>query len=363
MEKKEKKIITKIIILSTLIFLTFVSIACTYPISKGFRRLFDKCFDIKTQGLVVHYIDVGQGDAIAIQFPNSEIVLIDSGTKDSQNKIVQYLQNKVLKSNRDKVIDYLILTHSDIDHSGGMCAVFSEFEVKTFYRPSIASVNESTEGFLTQVETVEYDEIIKSANAEKNIKIKTIEDGINFNVGSAKIEFFGPLEYYGNTNEVSPLIKISYSGVSMLFTGDVQVEAEQDLVEKYGDKLGADILKVGHHGSSDASSEELIQAVKPKFSIISVGENNTYGHPSIDVMLRIANAGAKIYRTDISGDIRLWCYKDKVEKLQDNVIITRDFIEWWIIGLTINVILVVNMAITINQLIKTRKEEDKFSSI
>ena len=363
MEKENKKDVKKIIAFAIIACLMLVSIICTYPISKGFKYILDKWFDVKTQGLLVHYIDVGQGDAIAIQFPNREIMLIDTGPKDSQNLVVDYLQNQVLKSNKDKVIDYMVLTHSDIDHSGGSCAVFSNFDVKNFYRPSVASADEDAKAFLTSVSTLEYAEVIKQAYQEPNINIEIISDGLFFMAGDVKIEFFGPLKAYDTTNEICPLIKISYNNKTFLFAGDVQGEAEADLLNKYGNTLKADVLKVGHHGSLNATSEEFLNAVKPCISVISVGEN-LYGHPSNNVLLRLENIGSEVLRTDCLGDIRILCNKNKIEVLNDNAIMLYDFVEWWIIGIVIEIAVIVNLVVAVVRIAKRKKiERDKYSSI
>lgn len=362
MEKENEKGIKKIIVLSIIAFLILVSIICTYPISKAFRLILDKWFDVKTQGMVVHYIDVGQGDAIAIQFPNQEIMLIDSGTKDSQNVLIDYLNNNLLNSKKDKIIDYVILTHSDVDHSGGLCAVFSNFEVKKFYRPNIATINEDKDEFWTGVATLEYAEVINTAYAEKNIKIEVISDGVAFMIDDVKIEFFGPLKYYGDSNQVSPMIKISYSNKSFLFAGDTQYESELDVLNKYGEKLRADVLKVAHHGSGDATSSEFLNAVDPDLAIISVGANNTYGHPANDTMLRLLSEGVSSYRTDENGDIRILCNKNKLEVLNDSATITREFIDWWKVGLVIEIVITINLILEIIRFVKKQKEGERKSS-
>lgn len=331
MEKKEKQIISlKQIILIVGIFLLGISIAFTTLISPAIQKMLYNNFNVRAVkgDMIVHFIDVGQGDCVAIQMPNSQIVVIDSGTSNSKNIVIDYIRHDVLKSNNNQVIDYLFLTHSDADHSGGVEAIFKEFEVKNFFRPNIASKTENSNNFLTYSTAETYDSAINTAKLEKGLNIKIITDGMSFNIGQVSIDIFGPLKKYSSTNMISPIIKISYRDKVMLFTGDVQDEAEYDLVNKYGENLDCDLLKVAHHGANDATGDNFVKSTTPRFAVISVGENS-YGHPSFETLSNLESLGAEILRTDLEGNIRFVVNNQCLQRLNNKIIVSNCYIEWY----------------------------------
>jgi competence protein ComEC len=296
MEKKQKKEITKIIILGVVLLLLSISIIFSDSISNGIKRLLSKA-DIQVgNDLLVHFIDVGQGDSIAVQFPNKEIMIIDAGPKDCQNKLEEYLKNNILQSNKDLVLDYVILTHPDSDHTGALSMMFSKFDVKNFYRPNIASKSESLEDFVATTSLVEYDEVIKLAKEEKDLKINLIDSVYDFCVGEVRVQIFPPVDVYATTNEMSCVIKVTYMNKSFLFTGDIQGDAENDMLERYGEYFDVDVLKVAHHGSYNSTSSEFVEKVTPKYGVICVGEN-FYGHPHLATIATLENFGVDILTT------------------------------------------------------------------
>ena len=142
MEKKKKEYI-RIIILTICTLILMISAIFSSPISSGIKKLLFKTgVKICDDELVVHFVDVGQGDASIITFPNGQIMMIDAGPKASQNVLLEYIRDNVKHITKNFTIDYLLLTHPDTDHSGGMCAIFEQFDVKHFYRPNIASKSE-----------------------------------------------------------------------------------------------------------------------------------------------------------------------------------------------------------------------------
>lgn len=353
MEKKQIKKYIQIVIISVLILLFGISTIFTSAISRGLKNLLFKGNVRANSDLVVHFIDVGQGDAIAIKFPNEQIMLIDSGPKISQNYLIEYIQEKVMVSNNDLVIDYMLLTHSDIDHSGGMCAVFAEFDVLNFFRPNIACETEQIKDFALKSTLDEYNEVITSSKAEKGINVSVINQNYEFNVGDATIQIFAPLKGYDTTNEMSPIVKISYLGKSFLFTGDLQEEGEKDMIKKYGTTLNADVLKVGHHGGANSTSAEFVYAVSPQYAIICVGKNN-YGHPSFATIEKLQSSGAIVMTTDENA-IRFVCAKDMFGVLPKNKIHSYEFVEWWIIALIFEIILVLILCKIIVEFVKNKK--------
>ena len=335
-EKQKKKYILQIIRLSSLIFLFCISIIFTSSFSANIKKVLYK-MDIKasTDDLVVHYINVGQGDAIALKFANDKIMLIDSGPKSAQNDLIKYIKDNVLKGNNDLVIDYVILTHSDIDHSGGMSGVFVEFDVKTFFRPNIASESENVEDFAKRSTLDEYEEVIKNSKEEKGLITNIINQEFEFNIDKAVVQIFPPFQVYSTTNSMSPIVKVSYLDKSFLFTGDIQEDAEKDMLNYYGKKLNADVLKVAHHGSKTSTSNDFVEAVNPQYAIISVGEN-TYGHPHFETVSMLQDFNAKVLLTS-EGSIVFVCGSEMFGVLDSSKIHSSEFLNWWIIALTINI--------------------------
>ncbi len=360
MEKKEKRELIKIIIIATILALLGISIIFTNPISRKIEHLSAKLFNTKINaGMIVHFIDVGQGDAIALQLPTSEIILIDCGPKDSQNAYIKYLKDNVFADRQDKVVDYLIFTHSDVDHTGGGCAVLGEFEVKNIYRPNIASINEEVSQFNAQATTDEYAELISSINSELNAEINIISDGMKFKVGDVNVEFYGPINKYQSTNQLSPFIKVSYLDNVLLFTGDAYGQAEYDILAKYSTDLNADIIKVSHHGAKNSLTQELLQAVTPEYAVITVGENS-YGHPDASTLVLLDNLGVKTYRTDKDGSVKFVASKTGIDICEYNVI-SQQKIYWWAIAGVVFACLSVQLAVIIYKRINKDKliiEED-----
>jgi competence protein ComEC len=188
----------------------------------------------------------------------------------------------------------VIATHLHEDHIGGMEAVFERYNVKEFYMPKSTHTSKVFENMINAV-------------ANEGIKVKTIKEGMNFDLGSgAYINVYSPIyESYNNLNDYSPVMKLTFGENAFMFTGDAEAQVELEVVEKYGDDLEADVLKFGHHGSSTSSAEEFIQAVNPSYGVISSGTNNMYGHPHREVLALIDKYNIEAYRTDRDGQITL----------------------------------------------------------
>ncbi|WP_291649050.1 ComEC/Rec2 family competence protein [Clostridium sp.] len=232
----------------------------------------------------VHFIDVGQGDSILVQVNNKNL-LIDSGPNESEDKLKKYL--KELKTPK---FDYIIATHPHEDHIGNMSYIINNFEVLNFYAPKVEN---STKAFETMVESL----------IRKDMKIKVLKANIkSIDLGkNIVVDIFSPLSNsYADINNYSPIIKISYGNTSFLFTGDAEELSENEVLNA-GFDLKCDVLKIGHHGSSSSTSENFLKASNPSIAVISVGEDNTYGHPTDTVLSRLKKT--KVYRTDINGNI------------------------------------------------------------
>lgn len=258
----------------------------------------------------IHFIDVGQGDAIAIKFDNGKTMLIDTGTIEYQKKLGYYLDNIIL--DKSKTIDYLVLTHTDIDHSGNMMYILENYDVKTFYRPMIYS---SLEDPSTLNTNDWYDRIVSYAK-EKEIEMIFNEQGLSIKDGFNSFTWLSPVNISHDvvleSNEYSPVIRFDYKNHSALFTGDISSEIENNLLFHYSDTgmLDVDILKVAHHGSAYSTNEKFLEEVSPEYACISVGEN-TYGHPANQLLSRIldydkvsnSNLYSNLYTTEQKGNV------------------------------------------------------------
>ena len=242
---------------------------------------------------VITMLDVGQGDSILIEFPfNRGNILIDTGGNDSYS-IIKNITIPYLKKRGIKNIEYLIISHGDYDHMGEAINLVNNFKVDNVIFNC---------GEYQDLEK----ELIKVLD-KKNIKYNTCINSIDVN--NNKIYFLSTREY-DNENDNSNVIYFNYNNYKFLFMGDAGVEVEEDLIEKYN-LQDIDVLKVGHHGSKTSSSKEFINEINPKYSIISVGKNNRYGHPNDSVLDNLENS--KIYRTDEDGSIM---FKIKNEQLK-----------------------------------------------
>ncbi len=259
------------------------------PINSNIERmLLDKFQIVSTEdNLLVHFISVGQGDAIALNLPNGKVVLIDTGPKNKNVTYTNYLDRVVINSQQDKSIDYLILTHADVDHIGGTIRALNRYDIDKIFLPKVASSSKYYEELMFVLgESYHYDWIDS-------------EDSID--VGQCRIKVFDT-EIEADTNNSSAVIRLEYLNKSFLFTGDIEGKREIELIDKFGDGLKSDVLKVSHHGGSSSTSEKFLEVVQPKYSVISVGDNN-YGHPTNEVLAKLNSIDSTILRTDIEGNI------------------------------------------------------------
>jgi competence protein ComEC len=237
-----------------------------------------------TKNMYVHFINVGQGDSIYIKAPNGEDILIDGGNKDGSD-VVAYLKKQKVKD-----IEFMIATHPDADHIGGLDEVLKAFPVKNVYAPKVSHTSQAYKDFLTAVKN-------------KKLTIKTAQANVTLPIKGVTAKFVGPVKTYSksDTNDWSAVLRLAYGKNAFLFTGDAEFKAESDMI-KAKQPLKADVLKVGHHGAKTSTSTAFLNAVKPKYAVISVGKNS-YGHPTKEVLNRLKVAKVTVYRTDQKGTI------------------------------------------------------------
>ena len=237
--------------------------------------------------LAVHYIDVGQGDSAFVQLPDGKILLIDAGpSTDVVNRYVSALGCKK--------IDFIVATHPDADHIGGMPQVLDEFEVGDFYMPDKAHTTRLFENMLDSLDANGC-----SVNVAESGVVVAVGDGYN-------VEIVAPVAEYEDNNNSSAVVVVECGDVSFLFTGDIENQAETDILNSGAD-IDADVLKIAHHGSDSSTSETFLDAVTPKLAVVSVGADNKYGHPSIEVVSRLNARYIPYYSTAKLGTVVIEC--------------------------------------------------------
>lgn len=242
--------------------------------------------------LEIDFLDVGQGDSVLIKAPAGQNILIDGGPDKS---VLRQLGGSLPWY--DRSLDLIILTHPHDDHLTGLIEVVKRYQAdKILY----SGVPHSTPNYLSWLKLIK----------EKGIKLVIVDRQQKINLGQgAWLEIIYPdKSLAGQTveklNNSSIVIKLTYNKNSFLFVGDAETEEEQYLID-LGRDLSADVLKVGHHGSKDATSENFLAKVKPKIAVIEVGRENQFGHPNARTIGRLERIGAKIFRTDLNGKIKL----------------------------------------------------------
>lgn len=241
--------------------------------------------EAKKQMLHVSFIDVGQGSATLIQYKGKN-VLIDTGEESEYSKLKNFLDSKKVKS-----ISNMIITHNDSDHMGGADLVIRDYKVKKVTRAKYQEKKKNKQ-------VTEFDNAIK----DSKIKTKKVKAGSKIKIAAgAQMTVYSPSKKSDESNENSIVIRLLHGDNSFLFTGDIDAKIENELVNKYN--LESDVLQVAHHGSGYSSAMLFLSKVKAKYSVISVGEGNPYGHPADFVVKRLGNFSDYIYRTDRNGTV------------------------------------------------------------
>ncbi len=230
------------------------------------------------------FLDVGEGDAIYIRC-GKESMLVDGGSPEYSQHIYSFLKNREITD-----LKYVVCTHAHDDHVGGLAAALNYAKGERFFCPSEVGESRAFDSFLKYVDqqggTIEHPQV-----------------GDVWKLGDADITVIGPIHVGAeNLNNDSIVLKIVYGVTTFILTGDAEI-IEEDEILAYNKNLKCDVLKVGHHGSDTSTSDEWVNALSPKNAVISVGIDNTYGHPKQSVLDRLQAAGTVIYRTDLQGDI------------------------------------------------------------
>lgn len=234
--------------------------------------------------LSVHFIDVGQGDSILLE-SNGEFVLIDAGETDYGATVVNYI-----KSQNAETLKYVIATHPHSDHCGGLTKVINKLGCENFIT---VETDQSTKTWTNVLKAVD--------KAESNYIDAKV--GETYSFGESSFEVLAPLsDYYEGYNNYSVVIKATYKDTSFLLMGDAEKQSEKEML-KANEDLSANVIKIGHHGSSSSSSKEFLKAVNPDYAVISCGKDNDYGHPHKETIQTLSKLSIPYFETDIDGTV------------------------------------------------------------
>lgn len=243
-----------------------------------------------SDNLTVRFLDVGQADSILVTCGSSSM-LIDGGNVADGDFVADWVTSSTEK------LDYVVNTHPHEDHCGGLADVVESVEVENAVISPETADSKCYNNFISELK-------------EKNVNTFTAEPGMEFSVGEAVCTVIGPVDSSSSDlNNASVIIRMEYAGKVFLFMGDAESEEERSVIQA-GYDVSCDVLKAGHHGSSTSSSYIFLREAMPDCVVVSVGANNSYGHPDKNTLSRFEDAGAAVYRTDINGTVAVTVEKD-----------------------------------------------------
>jgi competence protein ComEC len=245
-------------------------------------------------GIEIHFIDVGQGDATAIRSPAGRWILVDAGPASGDFDAGERRVLPFLRSHGARRIEALVLTHPDLDHIGGAPAILRGIRVRYLFEPGHAVGKSSYLGVLAEVE-------------QRQVEWRAVRSGRVLTLDGMRLEFLWPdaetVDVLPDANEISAVMRISYGSFALLLSGDAGADVERLLARRHGAALQSQILKLGHHGSTTSTTEEFLDVVRPELAVVSAGRRNRYGHPAPAVMARVHARGIPTARTDLEGTI------------------------------------------------------------
>jgi len=269
-------------VLSYIIIFSFIIIA--FLAMQESNGNFSLDFLNDSDDLKIHFIDIGQGDSSLIITPNKKTILIDTGTKSSSNILIEYLKRQGVDT-----IDVLVSTHPHSDHIGGAVDIMDNFKVNQVLDSGFVHTSKTYENYLEKID-------------EKDIPFSVVKSGDTFNLDGLNVKILNPLEPKEDANNSSIVMRVEYGDFSCLFTGDIEEKSEIEIINN-NHFIQSVVLKVAHHGSDTSSSQIFLEKVMPDVSIIEVGKDNPYGHPSKRVLDRLNIIKTEVFRTDLDGTI------------------------------------------------------------
>lgn len=374
MSRKKQKKYGKKRIIATISFVMILVFVCVllYVFSPTFKNLVNETLNFNQNGnnlsnnstsnsstkviespiagdgdLLIHMVDVGQGDAIIIQFPNGENMIIDVGpdeevkwdTDRTDNNLTKYIDSLNIST-----FNYLIATHQDEDHIGLIETIFYNYEVKYVYRPRVFYKSTNTkypDNFTLGFNDGDPKEFASTAtyynfltylqeegcsweffNKDSDFEFSFFDT--NNNTHTCSFDFLTPTSpvnmiSYSDPNDYSPIIMMTYAGKKIMLTGDAETEAEKEFVDYYKDSeidFDVDVLKVGHHGSGTSTSQAFLDLIQPEVALISCGQGNTYDHPHKATMQRLKAMNVSVWRTDQHQNVVLTIKSDSSKPIE-----------------------------------------------
>lgn len=237
-------------------------------------------------GLTIHFIDVGQADCALLEC-GGEYMLIDGGNREDGQLVVSYLEQQGVES-----LTAVVCTHAHEDHVGGLPSVLAVYPTEAVYAPTKTYASKIFDKFLYYTD-------------QQRLTVTIPTPGDTLTLGEATLTVLGPVKTYPDANNTSIVLKVEYGNTAFLFTGDMETEAENDMLDYWDGSpdFSCDVLKVGHHGSSTSTSYRLLNDAMPAYGVISVGAGNDYGHPHRETLSRLKQAGVILLRTDMLGHV------------------------------------------------------------
>ena len=262
---------------------------------------------IPHRDLLITFLDVDQGDGILLEMPSGEVCLIDGGSSSIADVGTRRMES-ALKYCGISEIDYAFVSHTDSDHFSGMLELMEESGAGSIRIRHLC---------LPVFEENENQALLVATAREKEIPVTFLSSGMTYSFGEVRLTCLHPAtgKSYSSANAASEVLSLTYGSFSALFTGDLEAEGEQELIHRFS-SLDHDLLKVGHHGSRDASSSAFLEAISPQLAVISAGVKNQYGHPHKEVIERLKACGAKIYLTAEKGQIQVMVERKGIASVQ-----------------------------------------------
>lgn len=342
---KENKIWGKLIIFGCFVAIMLISLIFSQQI-EFLLLLKPNLSSINTNAFEIHFVDVGDGDAILVRFSTGKTLIVDSGSSFEEKTLLNYIDNVFFAGKTKREFDFAVLTHSDVDHSGNMLTILNTYNIKTFIRPQIYVQNletgvEGEQNYFVTNST--YAQIISKLYELKNENKINVEfakfDTYYFAGLSAGMHILAPVKsYYSSTNELSCVMVVYDGEHKVMLTGDASTTNELEIINNYNlDKLDVDILKLGHHGSNTSTSLELLEATTPKFAVVSVSKSNT-SSPGKTVLNNIASYNANnpdnnifVKQTSNLGNIIFYENDENFEMICVKNVDDYLFLSWWVV--------------------------------
>ena len=291
-KKKTAAIICISLLVFVALFITLNEKIFNIPGIPTWRKIYEitglaQSSAVVNSNVAVHFVDVGQGDCQLV-VADGYNVLIDCGEKEYYAVVIDYIKAQGIER-----LDYVITTHPHSDHMGGMSYILDEFEIGKVIMPKLPEkLVPETSTYVRMMEIID----------KHDIPTEYAKSGTSYRLGDCVLDILAPVSKYEDLNNYSVTAKFTHGQNSFLFTGDIEEQAERDILSE-GCDVSATVLKVAHHGSDSSSIKKFLIAADAQYAVIGVGSPNTHGHPTDTVINRLETLGYEIYRTDYDGNI------------------------------------------------------------